>query len=72
MGRKTVSRREFLRVSALAAGATVLAACVPTQAPVTGAAKEEEVSSSAPPAEGVEIRFASFDWFAMVPGIKWD
>src|SRR5262245_20922077 len=86
MSRKILSRREFLRMSALAAGATLLASCgggtaPAAEAPAQEAAPEEaqaettqqeEPKAEAPAAAKSEIRFASFDWFAMVPGIKWD
>jgi|GEM_PF-2642337 len=69
MSQTTLTRRYFLRMSALATGATFLAACAPTTAPA-GSAQSE--AAAAPAAAGAQIRYASFDWFAMVPGITWD
>jgi ABC-type glycerol-3-phosphate transport system substrate-binding protein len=79
MSRKTLSRREFLHLSAMAAGATLLAGCASsTPAPAAEApqeeaeVKEETAAAEAPAKENAEIRYASFDWFAYVPGVKWD
>ena len=79
MSRKILSRREFLRLGAMAAGSALLAGCggsspaSPAEAPQEGAAAQEEApAAEAPAKENAQIRFASFDWFAMVPGIKWD
>src|SRR5262245_41581638 len=87
MSRKTLSRREFLRLGAVAAGATLLASCggspatpaaeatkqeaAATEAP-QAAAQAETPAAAAPAQEAAQIRFASFDWFAYVPGVKWD
>lgn len=82
MKSKNLSRREFLRLSMVAAGGALLAGCgsQPPAAPPKQEeakapqeeAKKEEVKAEAPAAAQAEVRFASFDWFAMVPGIKWD
>lgn len=75
MTRQSLSRREFLRISALAAGATALVACAPASAPAQPAANNSTSSSNAAAAPGKspkEVRYASFDWFAYVPGVKWD
>ena len=77
MNDKRLSRREFLRWSAIAAGTTALAACGPapateapaaTQAPAeptaTPAAEPtatEEVATAAPAAEAVEIEYFTYD-----------
>ena len=70
MLRAALSRREFLRIGALMAGTTALAACVPAGAPAQPAA--DSSNAAAPAKSPKEIRYASFDWFAYVPGIKWD
>jgi len=74
MNRPNLSRRDFLRMSAFAASAAVLAACAPAAAPAQPAASNAASSSNAaaPAKSAKEIRYASFDWFAYVPGIKWD
>jgi ABC-type glycerol-3-phosphate transport system substrate-binding protein len=67
----------------MAAGSALLASCTGSpaapaaeapqeEAPQAEAAQEEAPAAEAPAPENAEIRFASFDWFAMVPGIKWD
>jgi len=88
MSRKKLSRRQFLQMGAATVGATFLAGCVTTagtggQAPQAEAPKEEMAKTeaateeagevaAAPAGAAADIRFASFDWFAMVPGQKWD
>lgn len=74
MNRQSLSRRDFLRMSALAAGATALAACSPAGAPAQPAANDATSSSAAaaPGKSPKEVRYASWDWFAYVPGVKWD
>ncbi|HXF60287.1 MAG TPA: extracellular solute-binding protein, partial [Caldilineaceae bacterium] len=68
MQHKPMHRREFLRLSGLTAGAALIAACTPA-AP---AAQEQAAGEAAPAAATPQIRFASFDWFAYVPGQTWD
>ena len=51
--RNTLSRRDFLRVSAGVTGVALLAACAPSAAPSGGEA-------AAPGAERVEITFAGW------------
>ena len=70
MVQQHLSRRAFLRMSALAAGVTALAACAPAGAPAPAA--ENGAEAPAPTGATTQIRYASFDWFAMVPGQKWD
>lgn len=66
-----MSRREFLRMSALAAGMTTLAACAPAAAPgQPNAAAGGEAGQ--PAAATKQVRYASFDWFAYVPGQTWN
>jgi multiple sugar transport system substrate-binding protein len=74
MTSKALSRRTFLRISAAAAGVSALAACAPAAAPAQPAAQQAAGASnaSAPAKAAKEIRYASFDWFAYVPGQKWD
>jgi ABC-type glycerol-3-phosphate transport system substrate-binding protein len=55
----------------MAAGAALVAACAPA-APGAPAAEEAAAGADAPAGAAPEIRFASFDWFAHVPGITWD
>ncbi len=77
MGRKIVTRRQFLRWSALAAGAAALAACTPKAAPeptaapsvaveqATSTVAAEQPTAAATPPEAsreVMIRVAGFDW----------
>ena len=63
MVKKTISRRDFLRVSALAAAGAALASCGPkaTEAPAGGEAPATEAPSGgeAPPAEGVVLDIMS-------------
>jgi hypothetical protein len=70
MSQKNVTRRSFLRISGVTAGAAFLAACAPSggapAAPASGGA-----SSEAPAAATTEVRFSSWDWFAYVPGSPW-
>ncbi|MBV7333754.1 substrate-binding domain-containing protein [Chloroflexi bacterium TSY] len=63
-----MSRRDFLRLSAGAVGATALMACTPAAAPEQSSTQD---TADASPGKKTEIRFASFDWFANVPGIQW-
>ncbi len=73
----TLSRRDFLRWSAMATGAALLAACAPKAAPAPTEAPTEVVqeataapaattvpteAATAAPAKEVTLRFASFDW----------
>ena len=68
-----LSRREFLRLSALTAGVTVLAACSSATAPAQPAAEAPASGDAAQPASSPkQIRYASFDWFAYVPGQTWN
>lgn len=59
--KKRLSRREFLRLSALGASGVVLAACgqVAAPAPQTGSSAQGEQPAEAPPAEVVHIRYQS-------------
>nr|MBP8857570.1 twin-arginine translocation signal domain-containing protein [Anaerolineaceae bacterium] len=63
MVKKTISRRDFLRVSALAAAGAALASCGPkaTEAPAGGEAPATEAPAGgeAPPAEGVVLDIMS-------------
>lgn len=61
-----LSRRTFLRLSSVGAGVALLAACTPTTAPTT-----TSTEGVAPATATNEVRYASFDWFAMVPGQTW-
>ena len=68
-----MSRRSFLRMSALAVGASALVACAAPNATAPAAAEPAAGEQSAAPAAAAQqIRYASFDWFAYVPGQKWD
>jgi multiple sugar transport system substrate-binding protein len=61
-----LSRRQFLRVSALSAGALALAACaVPAAAPAATAEAEEGATAAGAPAvlQGATINFLSGGWF---------
>ena len=64
---KHFSRRSFLKLLSAGAGASVLAACVPVQAPQqaapdSGAAEEPETTEEvAAPAEAVEIQYAGLE-----------
>ena len=64
MQQTMLSRRMFLRASVMVTGAAALAACAPNIAPAQPAA--------GPAVSTPTVRFASFDWFASVPGEKWD
>jgi multiple sugar transport system substrate-binding protein len=70
MSRHTLTRRDFLRLG-VAVGGTVLAACTPAVTPGQSSV-QDSTASSAPSTAATQIRYASFDWFAMVPGQKWD
>lgn len=69
MSAKKLSRREFLRGTALGSAGLVLAACVPTTAPAPGAAvpAEEGAEAEAPPMEAVTVRFMSRAGAANLP-----
>jgi ABC-type glycerol-3-phosphate transport system substrate-binding protein len=67
------SRRAFLQMSAMMAGASALAACATAGAPTTAPTEgEQEASGRSQSAAPQQVRYASFDWFAMVPGQLWD
>lgn len=72
MTRAPLSRRGFLRLSGMTAGAALLAACAPSGAPAAAPAQGEAAAGEAPAGAANEVRYASFDWFAMVPGQTWD
>ena len=65
-----LSRRDLLRLGAGFAGAAALAACAPAGTAGDSAAGESAAGSEAA-GERTQIRFASFDWFANVPGVQW-
>ena len=65
-----LSRRDLLRLGAGFAGAAALAACAPAGTAGDSAAGESSAGSEAA-GERTQIRFASFDWFANVPGVQW-
>lgn len=74
MEAKFFSRRDFLRLSAVSAGAVALAACAPS-APASQPAAAAPASggdAAAPASSPKQIRYASFDWFAYVPGQTWN
>jgi peptide/nickel transport system substrate-binding protein len=60
---KNISRREFLKISALAAGSTLLAACGPTatEAPATQAPEAEAPEAGAPEAEAAASGIPAVD-----------
>jgi ABC-type glycerol-3-phosphate transport system substrate-binding protein len=58
-------------MSALAAGATALVACAPAAAPSQPAA-QDATGGEQPAAAPQQVRYASFDWFAYVPGQTWN
>jgi multiple sugar transport system substrate-binding protein len=70
MNHSMLSRRNFLRLSSVTAGAAFLAACAssgtPAPAPTAG-----EGAGESPAAAAQEVRYASWDWFAYVPGQTW-
>lgn len=70
MALERITRREFLRLSGMAAGAAALAACAAPATPAPQAMEAQE----APPAAAAQaqVRYASFDWFAYTPGTRWD
>ncbi len=70
MALERITRREFLRLSSVAVGATALAACAAPATPAPQVMEAEE----APPAAAAQaqVRYASFDWFAYTPGTRWD
>ncbi|RIK26646.1 MAG: hypothetical protein DCC55_39845 [Chloroflexi bacterium] len=73
MTHQPLSRRGFLRLSAFVAGTTALAACSPASPPAPQVAEPATGAAGGQPAAAAnQVRFASFDWFAMVPGQKWD
>lgn len=53
--RRLFNRRDFLRLSALAASGAALAACAPAAAPSTGQTKTEEQPAAAPPSGTTQI-----------------
>ena len=65
-----LTRRDMLRLSAGIAGTAALAACAPAPAGGDTMAGDSAAASDAD-GERTQIRFASFDWFANVPGIQW-
>jgi len=72
MSQKNLSRRTFLQLSGVTAGAALLAACAPTAAPSAApAAGAGTASGTTPSASNKEVRYASFEWFAYVPGQTW-
>jgi len=72
MSHKNLSRRTFLQLSGVGAGAAFLAACAPTAAPgAAPAAGGATTSGDSPAAATKEVRFSSWDWFAYVPGQPW-
>ncbi len=70
MNHTKLSRRTFLRLSSVTAGAAFLAACAPSGAPAAAPAGGE-AAGQAPAAAANEVRYASWDWFAYVPGQTW-
>ncbi len=83
MYRTTLTRREFVRWSAILAGATALAACAPpaqppaapTSAPAGATAAPAgatQVPAATAAAQEAQVRYAMWDWYAMAPGVRWD
>ena len=70
MNHAMLSRRAFLRLSSVTAGAAFLAACAPSGAPAAAPAAGE-TAGQAPSTANKEVRFSSWDWFAYVPGSPW-
>ena len=69
-----LSRRDFLRMSALTAAGAVLAACQPAQPPADEPAAEEEAPEpveEAPPEEPVVVQYW-FGWGGTYAGQTWD
>ena len=59
--KKQLSRRDFIKIAGLTGGASVLAACSPTESATEApAGQEEEVSEAPPEAETVEITFTGW------------
>jgi multiple sugar transport system substrate-binding protein len=70
MSHAKLSRRNFLRLSGVTAGAAILAACAPSGGPAAAPAAGD-TAGEAPAAATTEIRYSSWDWFAYVPGQIW-
>jgi len=58
--KKNMSRREFLKIAGLTGGASILAACKPTESATEAPAGQEEVSEAPPEAETVTITFTGW------------
>ncbi len=74
MSKKIVSRRDFVKATALGGSAIILAACAAPPSPEAAKpeADKQNTPVPAPATEPAQVRYASFDWFANVPGQKWD
>lgn len=60
-------------MSALVSSAALVAACAaPGRAPAATGEQTDAGGAAQPATAATEIRYASFDWFANVPGQKWD
>ena len=72
MSQRKISRRDFMRMGAMATTTALFVGCTPAVAPSGTTATTGQASAAQPAAGKQQIRFASFDWFAYVPGVKWD
>ena len=60
VNKKPLSRREFLRLSALGAGSLVVAACAPATPGATTASSADSDAGDAPSGEAVELRLSAW------------
>ncbi|MEZ4681547.1 MAG: substrate-binding domain-containing protein [Caldilineaceae bacterium] len=71
MKKSHLSRRQFLKVSAMASGALALAACTPAGAPAGGSEQAAAGGDAAPSAEGGVVQYW-FDWGGAYAGATWE
>ncbi len=85
MNGRSISRREFVRLTSLFGAAAAAAACAgpkpapaPTQAPqetapeAPTAAPAAPEATAAPQADKSSVRYAMWDWYAYAPGVAWN